>query len=203
MTSVSSEKMKMTVTTTVQTVSLKSPDFRDIIALRNRYLGNNPAGECGFDEIENMRDLCSQNLGYYHDNKLIGAIRITPVGHGLTLAEKLLTIDHYYEQPFKVLDANRLVLSEEYRGGRFIQNFLLQTTDWLKNNTLFHEVSALCRTRLTPLYVDIGGRVVEQNIPWDSQGVKRDYTLVSLKLDTIKETIKRRNNDGSFLQRTG
>jgi hypothetical protein len=174
----------------VKVVSAQNKLFKKICALRSRYIGDNPANEEKFYETEVLRDNHSYHIAYLDGDKIVGAIRITPLGHGISFVERVVEVEQYFTHPMDSFDANRLVLDEKYRGGSHLRIFLLQTAIWLKANTQFRYISALCRGRLATLYVDIGGQVLANNITWTSRQSSRNYSLIHLELDTVFNTIK-------------
>jgi hypothetical protein len=174
----------------VQVVSAKSELFQKVCALRSRYIGDNPASEESFANAEALRDTYSYHMIYLDGDEIVGAIRITPLGHGMSFVERVVNVENYFAHPIDSFDANRLVLDEKYRGGLHLRFFLLQTAIWLKANTQFRYISALCRGRLAALYVDIGGHVLANDITWTSPQSSRDYSLVYLELETVFNTIK-------------
>lgn len=174
----------------VKIVSAKSELFQKVCALRSRYIGDNPANEESFSDAEVVRDTCSYHMAYFDGDEIVGAIRITPLGHGMSFVERVVDVGHYFAHPLDSFDANRLVLDEKYRGGLHLRSFLLQTAIWLKANTHFQYISALCRGRLAALYVDIGGHVLADDITWTNRQSSRDYSLVYLELEAVFNTIK-------------
>ncbi|WP_416772455.1 acetyltransferase [Pseudomonas sp. RHF3.3-3] len=176
----------------VQNVSTKSELFQNVRALRSRYIGDNPANEEDFSEAEALRDSCSYHMVYLDGDEIVGAIRITPLGHGMSFVERVVDVGDYFSHPMDSFDANRLVLDEKCRGGVHLRIFLLHAAIWLKVNTQFQYISALCRGRLATLYVDIGGRVLVRNIIWENCQLSRDYSLVYLELDTVFNVLKRK-----------
>jgi hypothetical protein len=180
----------------VQVVSAKSELFQKICGLRSRYIGDNPASEESFADAEALRDTHSYHMAYLDGDEIVGAIRITPLGHDMSFVEQVVNVGHYFAHPMDSFDANRLVLDEKYRGGLHLRFFLLQTAIWLTANTQFRHISALCRGRLAALYVDIGGQVLADDITWASSQSSRDYSLVYLELETVLNTIKGKLADG-------
>ncbi|MCQ3024723.1 acetyltransferase [Pseudomonas tremae] len=180
----------------VQVISTKNELFKSVCFLRSRYIGDNPANEEFFDDAEALRDTCSYHLVYMDGERVVGAIRITPLGHGMSFVERLVNIDHHFPDLMESFDANRLVLDEKYRGGPHLRFFLLETAIWLKANTSFRYISALCRGRLVALYVDIGGVVLADDITWGSRQSTRGYSLIYLEIDTVFNTIKGKISNG-------
>lgn len=174
----------------VQNVTVKSELFQKICVLRARYIGDNPANEEGFPDTEALRDACSYHMAYLDGDEIVGAIRITPLGHGMSFVERVVEVRDHFAYPMDSFDANRLVLDEKYRGGMHLRMFLMQTAIWLKAHTQFKYISALCRGRLAALYVDIGGQVLADTITWTNRQSSRDYSLVYLELDTVFNTLK-------------
>lgn len=175
----------------IQTISAKNALFEKVHTLRSRYIGDNPAGEESYYDAETLRDHHSYHMVYLDRDEVVGAIRITPLGHGISFVERTVEVGAYFTYPMDSFDANRLVLDERYRGGLHLRLFLLKTAIWLKANTQFRYISALCRGRLAALYVDIGGRVLADDITWKNLQSSRHYSLVYLELETVLNTIRR------------
>lgn len=184
-------------------VSVKSRYFPLIRALRAQYIGDNPAGEMNYENAERRRDSCSYHFAYLDGDHLAGSMRITPMGHGLTFSERVLDLAGSSFKPHDSFDTNRLVMEKRYRGGEHFQQFLIEASVWLRTNTTFLHISALCRPKLAPLYLNLSGRVVMDNIRWQTPKGERDYVFISLELETVYEVIKRRKAYGSVLQQAG
>lgn len=175
----------------MQVLSVNSELFQKVRQLRSRYIGDNPAGEGKFTDAEACRDSCSYHMAYLDGDEVVGAIRITPLGHGMSFTEQVVDLRCHFKYPMDSFDANRLVLDEKYRGGLHLKFFLLQTAIWLKANTQFRHVSALCRGRLAALYVDMGGHVLAEDVIWAGCQTRRRYSLVYLEVETVLNTIKK------------
>lgn len=184
-------------------VTRGSPLWSEIQSMRSSHAGDNPAGEMDYENSETYRDECSFHLAYFIDSAIAGSIRITPLGHGLTFSEKVVDVNQYFENPLKAIDANRLILTEAYRGTGILQDFLMQASSWVMKNTTFKSVSAICLKPLASLYTNIGGSILVDEINWEANGKKRQYSLISLELDAVYNTINRRKGNGSVLQRAG
>ncbi len=187
----------------IKVVSERSPLFQDIKCLRQRHLGENPGEEDNFEAHESRRDSCSYHLAYFDGEALAGAMRVTPLGHGITFAERVLDAPAYFSSPMEVFDANRLVVDRAYRGGWHMKLFMLEAATWLLRNTSFRYVCALCRENLASLYLNIGGELLASDIRRVPKQEKRPYSLVSLELETVYRTIKGRKENGEVLQRAG
>lgn len=180
----------------IQLVTPRSERFQDIRALRSTFIGNNPAGESEYEYLDSLRDACSYHIAYLDGDRTVGAIRISPIGHGMTFVERMVDVGNFFDRPLDTFDANRLVLGELYRGGKHVHNFLMHVSHWLLTNTNFRHISALCRGKLTALYVGIGGQVIKENIVWQENETSRLYNLVSLDLENVYFTTKGKLNNG-------
>lgn len=187
----------------IKVVSELSPLFRDIKRLRQRHLGENPGGEDNFEALEGRRDSCSYHLAYFDGEVIAGAMRVTPLGHGITFAERVVDTALYFPNPMEVFDANRLVMDRAYRGGRYMQLFMLEAATWLLSDTSFRSVCALCRENLASIYLNIGGELLANDIRSAPKQEKRPYSLVSLELETVYQIIKGRKENGEVFQRAG
>jgi hypothetical protein len=176
--------------TSVRVIDISSALFDDVKRLRDRYLGSNPAQEADFERREMQRDSLSYHLVYLDDDRVVGTLRVTPLGHGLSFVERAVDVRDYFLHPMDAFDANRLVLDEHYRGGQHLRGFLMQAAIWLKANTHLRFISALCRGPLEALYVGMGGSLLAQDIAWHGHTAQRVYSLVYLELDNVYRTIK-------------
>ena len=181
----------------IKPISPSDELFKNVLTLRSNYIGDNPAGEMDFSLVDSMRDTCSYHMAYLDGEEVVGAIRMTPMGHGLSFIERALDISPYFSNPFETFEANRLVLNERYRGGKHLRHFLLKTAIWMLGNTTYKHISALCRGELAAIYVGVGGKLLTDNIHWETESKSRKYSLVSLDLLSVYETIRRREKDGN------
>jgi hypothetical protein len=182
----------------MELITRNSPVFDEIKSLRLKYIGDNPAFEENFENIEEQRDVCSYNMVYKNLNKIVGALRISPIGHGITLAEKIVpNIKEYFDDSLYVFDANRLVMDKEVNGGYYLKDFLLQTSDWLLKNTYFKSMTAICNKRFVPIYLRIGGSVLVESIKWESSGNSKEYSFMKLDLYEVFRIINNQLNNRS------
>ena len=177
----------------VQVIDTASELFESVIQLRRRYLGTNPAREDDFDRREALRDASSYHLIYLDTDEIVGTLRVTPLGHGLSFVERAVDVRRYFQHPTDAFDANRLVLDERYRGGKHLRMFLLQAAIWLKANTHLRFISALCRGQLAALYVGLGGRVLMDDVTWAGEQAERCYSLVYLELEIVYNNVNGAN----------
>ncbi|WP_152225708.1 acetyltransferase [Pseudomonas sp. SCB32] len=174
----------------VSVIDTTSELFAAVRQLRARYLGENPAQEDDYERREGLRDALSYHLIYLDDNRVVGTLRVTPLGHGFSFVERAVDVHAHFPMPTDAFDANRLVLDECYRGGRHLRMFLLQAAIWLKANTHLRFISALCRGQLAALYIGLGGRMLIEEVIWAPQQVERRYSLVYLELEQVYNTVK-------------
>ena len=183
---------------TMELITRGSPVFDDVKFLRLKFIGDNPAFEEDFDDVEEQRDTCSYNMVYKNSDKVVGALRISPIGHGITLAEKVVpNIHQYFDDSSYVFDANRLVMDKEVNGGYHLKDFLLQSSDWLLKNTYFKSMTALCNKRFVPVYLRIGGVVLVDSIKWQSNGNSKEYSFMKLDLSEVFRIINNQFNNKS------
>lgn len=178
------------MTLSVRVIDCSSAWFEGVRQLRHRYLGENPAQEEQFEQRERLRDELSYHLIYLDGEHVVGTLRVTPLGHGLSFVERAVNVHTHFHTPTDTFDANRLVLDERYRGGRHLRRFLLQAAIWLKANTHLRFISALCRGPLAALYVGLGGRVLMQDLSWSTASGERRYSLIYLELEHVYRTVK-------------
>ncbi|WP_437881466.1 acetyltransferase [Pseudomonas sp. LRF_L74] len=174
----------------VRVIDSASELFEAVRHLRVLYLGENPAQEDDYERREALRDAMSYHLVYLDDGHVVGTLRVTPLGHGLSFAERAVDVHAHFPMPTDTFDANRLVLDERYRGGRHLRMFLLHAAIWLKANTHLRFISALCRGPLAALYVGLGGRVLADDVTWATEQAERRYSLVYLELEHVYHTVK-------------
>jgi hypothetical protein len=178
------------MTLSVRVIDHANELFESVQQLRRRYLGTNPAMEDDFERREQLRDALSYHLVYLDNDEVVGTLRVTPLGHGVSFVERAVNVLIYFQQPTDAFDANRLVLDERYRGGRHLRLFLLQAAIWLKANTHLRFISALCRGQLAALYVGLGGRMLVDDVTWTGEQVERHYSLVYLELEKVYHNVK-------------
>lgn len=167
----------------VSLINPSSSEFQKFKHWRNSYIGENPANESNFEFWETVRDECSYIFGFYRNNQLVGGVRFTPIGHGLTMGERLLSIDRWGIQsnPGVVLDVNRLVVDVAVRGGNIMKNALLECFRWVKENSTHSTMVAVCNESLVPLYAKVGAKLVHADVSSPTISSKK-YSLIALNL---------------------
>ncbi|HEX2580883.1 MAG TPA: GNAT family N-acetyltransferase [Dongiaceae bacterium] len=159
-------------------LSTSSEDFARIRQWRQSYIGVNPAHEFDFEWLEVIRDDASYHFGFYQDQVLAGGVRFTPVGHGLTLSERLVNIPELFNQHCSLLDVNRLLVHEDLRGSMVAINALKYCRQWMHDHTIHEGFIALCVPRFVNLYKRVGARLVAEDISVTNLPSKR-YSLMS------------------------
>lgn len=187
----------------IRHVSPKDSLFHELKEFRNVGIGDNPAGEADYTVVEERRDLCSYHMAYFDGDKMVGGIRLTPIGHGVTFSERITNLNNYFANTMETFDANRLVLDPSYRGGNYLKYFLFKTSSWMLENTSFNSVSVICRGQLRAIYENIGGVVVAEKLPWQTGNKTSEYTLISIDLRNVNNLLNRRVKDESVLQNAG
>jgi len=163
--------------------------FEAVMNLRAFHLGENPAQEDDYERREALRDALSYHLVYLDSGDVVGTLRVTPLGHGLSFVERAVDVHAHFAMPTDAFDANRLVLDARYRGGHHLRTFLLHAAIWLKANTHLRFISALCREQLAALYVGLGGQVLSDDVTWVTDQAERRYTLLYLELEHVYHTV--------------
>ncbi|MBU3082493.1 GNAT family N-acetyltransferase [Acinetobacter baumannii] len=164
-------------------IKFGSKEFDQFTKWRNSYLGDNPANEKDFNLWDKIRDECSYNFGFFKDDKIIGGVRMTPVGHGLTLGERVLSLSEW-ETNIRVgttLEVNRLVIDTSLRGSGAVRTALLECFQWIRNNTNHFKLIAFCSERLVPLYIRIGATLERSDIS-SPMILGKKYSLMTLNL---------------------
>lgn len=164
--------------------------FEAVLNLRALHLGENPAQEDEYERREALRDAFSYHLIYLDGADVVGTLRVTPLGHGLSFVERAVDVYAHFAAPTDAFDANRLVLDVRYRGGRHLRTFLLHAAIWLRTNTHLRFISALCREQLAALYIDLGGRVLSDEVTWATGQAERRYSWVYLELENVYHTVQ-------------
>lgn len=164
-------------------IKFGSKEFDQFSEWRRSYLGDNPANEIDFNLWDTIRDECSYNFGFFKDEKIIGGVRMTPVGHGLTLGERVLSINDWGSS-IKIgstLEVNRLVIDTSIRGSGIVKTALLECFQWIRDNTNHLKLIAFCSERLVPLYVRVGAELERSEISSPMNSEKK-YSLMTLNL---------------------
>jgi hypothetical protein len=113
------------------------------------------------------------------DGELVGTVRAVPIGHGLTLAEKLryqagLAPGDTYDGGWEM---GRLAISPEYRGGpESLRGFLFLSLTFLHGLSPVGSLHATCTPALARLYRRFGFSVVARDVPL--LGTRKTYTLI-------------------------
>lgn len=170
----------------VRVMHHQSIEFSQLKEWRDRYIGVNPANEPDYYYWEGLRDDYSYNFAFYMENVLVGGVRLTPVGHGITMGERLLKLERFLEQPHRVLEVNRLIIDEKMRGQGLMRKALIHCFRWARDNTAHKALIALCAPRLVPLYKRVGASEVATDIVCDTVEDKK-YSLINLNLKELHD----------------
>lgn len=162
-----------------------SREYAQVQRLRLRTIGWNPAAEPDFDTLEWQRDLRSRLLGCRLRGRLVGTVRITPLGLGLTLSERLWSLAQCLPEalPAQVCDINRLALDVDYRGSREFASLIRAVITWGVANTDYRHATLICSERLLPLYRRVGCRILMTGLDWVAGGRSRRYALMHYHRD--------------------
>jgi hypothetical protein len=113
------------------------------------------------------------------DGELVGTVRAVPIGHGLTLVEKLRSHlgmpsgDSYLGG----WEMGRLVISPEYRGGpESLKGFLYLSLSFLNRISPVGNLHAACTPALARLYRRFGLAMIARDVPLP--GTDKTYTLI-------------------------
>lgn len=118
-------------------------------------------------------------MAFELDGELVGTVRAVPIGHGLTLAEKLrlqagLEPGDTYAGGWEM---GRLVISPQYRGGpESLRGFLYLSLSFLHGISPVGSLHATCTPVLSRLYRRFGFGVVAREVPL--LGTSKTYTLI-------------------------
>jgi N-acyl-L-homoserine lactone synthetase len=152
------------MTLAVRVLTARSEDYARIRDWRDSYIGANPANESSFDSLEVLRNDTSYPFAFYREGRLVGGVRFIPVGHGLTLSERLVDLPATFGRDVRLLEVSRLLLDETQRGGTLATDALRCCFDWVRENTLHDGLVALCAPRFVPLYERVGASVVRHDV---------------------------------------
>ena len=113
----------------------------------------------------------------------MGTIRAVPMGHGLTLAEKLLhqalPNPHYMARDIleEGWELGRLVIDPQFRGEpEALKRCLFLALSFMDTNTSMANMHATCTPVLSRLYRRFGFEVVARDVPL--YGTTKTYTLI-------------------------
>jgi hypothetical protein len=165
----------------VALIGTHSTDYGRIREWRDSYIGDNPASESFFDWRERLRDEASYQFAFYRERSLAGGVRFIPVGHGLTLSERLADVQRSLGTDRRMLEVSRLLLDEACRGGTLAIDALRCCFDWIGEHTVHDELIALCLPRFFPLYARLGARIARENINGSPASGKR-YCLIHMNI---------------------
>lgn len=120
------------------------------------------------------------------DGELVGTVRAVPIGHGLTLVEKLR--EQAGVAPADTYDGGwemgRLAISPEYRGGpESLRGFLYLSLSYLHGISPVGSLHATCTPVLSRLYRRFGFAVVAKEVPL--LGTAKTYTLIHSYFDHV------------------
>ena len=113
------------------------------------------------------------------DGELVGTVRAVPIGHGLTLVEKLRsqTSVEPGDSYVNAWEMGRLVVSREYRGGaESLRGFLYLSLSFLNSLSPVDNLHAACTPALARLYRRFGLRLVARDVPL--HGTSKSYCLI-------------------------
>ncbi|TFZ00929.1 N-acetyltransferase [Ramlibacter henchirensis] len=123
-------------------------------------------------------------------NRLIGTIRLVPLGHGLTLTEQLLQISHPQALSHwpKAWDAGRLVIAPEYRVGQDVLKRCLHLTltDLLEHADVENLVGS-CTHILSRLYRRFGFNLVARDVLLP--GTEKTYCLIHGEVERVRDAL--------------
>lgn len=164
----------------VRLIPKHSAEFDKIVALRTMHIGDNPAGEPDYSDMESIRDECSYHMGYFVNEDLVGTLRLSPFGHGITMTERAIDLSELPDNPFEACDASRLVLANAYRGGRYLGTFIQKNVEWVRAHSHFKYAIAICNDRLAQVYKKVGCKVLRSDVHWRGSNCEKLYSVVKL-----------------------
>ncbi|WP_341659697.1 GNAT family N-acetyltransferase [Vibrio sp.] len=157
-------------------------DYEKLRKWRDNYIGFNPANEANFRYWELIRDEFSYSFAFHYQGQLVGSVRFTPLGHGITMGERQLDIMRFVSSPLKTLEVNRLVIDKKARGKGIMHESLSHCFNWIFSNTTHQNLIALCSPRMVPLYHTIGAKTIGYNIGHETN---KTYSLINIKLKDL------------------
>ena len=124
------------------------------------------------------------------NDRLIGTIRLVPLGHGLTLTEQLLhlTDPQALSRWPQAWDAGRLVVAPEYRVGQDVLKRCLHLTltDLLEHADVRH-LAGSCTHVLSRLYRRFGFSLVARDVLLP--GTEKTYCLIHGEVERVREAL--------------
>lgn len=168
----------------VKAVHDDSVAFEKLKSWRESYIGFNPANESDFSYWESIRDKCSYTFAFYYSEQLMGGVRFTPLGHGITMGERQLDLLKFISSPEETMEVNRLVIDEQARGKGLMRESLNFCFQWTVQNTIHTQLIALCAPKMVPMYRRIGASVVRDDIRSERASNKL-YSLINLNLKEL------------------
>ncbi|AIC13690.1 GNAT family N-acetyltransferase [Xylella fastidiosa subsp. morus] len=165
----------------VQSVYDNTQEFEIIKKWRENYICINPANENDFEYWESIREDCSYSFYFYYEDQLVGGVRLTPLGHGITMGERQLDLLRFISVPLETLEVNRLVIEERARGKKIMYESLQYCFHWASRNTTHSELIALCLPRMVPLYRRVGATMIHENLR-SKEMPEKEYSLISINL---------------------
>ncbi len=122
--------------------------------------------------------------------RLIGTIRLVPLGHGLTLTEQLLQLSdpRALSRWPRAWDAGRLVVAPEYRVGQDVLKRCLHLTltDLLEHANVQHLVGS-CTHVLSRLYRRFGFSLIARDVLLP--GTEKTYCLIHGEVECVREAL--------------
>lgn len=169
----------------VRSVHDNTQEFDKLKKWRENYIGVNPANEIDFEYWESIRDDCSYSFAFYYEEQLVGGVRLTPLGHGITMGERQLDLLRFVAAPLETLEVNRLVIEERARGKKIMYESLQYCFRWALCNTVHTQLIALCLPRMVPLYRRVGATMIHDNLRSEHMPEK-NYSLINLNLKELQ-----------------
>jgi len=148
----------------VREITVGGGHWQQYKAWRDQYIGVNPSDEPQYERLEDLRDACSFQMGFYADGALVGGVRLTPLGHGLTLGETLSLLPASWQSMRRYFDVNRLVVAEQVRGSSVFRAGLIKSFSSVAARSAAKGYIALCSPRLVPVYERVGATLLADEL---------------------------------------
>lgn len=166
----------------VRQIAVGSRHWLQYKVWREQYIGINPSVEPHYERLEELRDACSYQMGFYANGDLVGGVRLTPVGHGLTLGETLALLPASWRDLRRYFDVNRLVVAEHVRGSSIFLGGLLKSFANVAARSEAKGFIALCAPALVPVYERVGAILLADELACPTVKGKV-FSLIKLDLN--------------------
>lgn len=145
----------------MSSIARKQCQVSEIIELRKSYLADDLRND-DMMRIDEKLDEMSIHVGYYHDKRLVGAIRFSDPVSDFTYLNRLNFYQYAVNMPDRFLEVSRFFIVPGYR--RYCVNLLFDTCDLMRKETQYGYYLALAQNHYTKIYRKLGTTVLYSGI---------------------------------------